>query len=203
MWNGVWHTYKCEIFLSWYSKVVRNSQGTVFSFVPLHWRGMLRKNKTWKGFRRDSKIINKMKKKTSEERWKDLELFAAFKRGREMTINALTGRMAASWSQSEDRNTQTQKWWEKRWWRSQAPQCLGKWLTATQHPSHLRNSLLTTNVSSTLFFWVLQTLTMLSHMPSTKDLVPQWATNKQTEATYVLPKGKECKCDSKGILGEI
>lgn len=113
MWNGVWHMYKCEIFLSQDSKVVRNSQGTVFSFVLLNWKGMLRKNKTWKGFRRDSKMINSMKTKTSEERWKELELSAAFKRGREVTINALTERMVASWFQSEDRNMQKQKWWEK------------------------------------------------------------------------------------------
>lgn len=113
MWNGVWHVCKWEIFLSWHSTVVRNRQGTVVGFVLLNWKGMLRKNKTCKGFRRDSKMINRMKNKTSEERWKELELLAAFKRGREMTINALTEKMVASWSQSEDRNMQKQEWWEK------------------------------------------------------------------------------------------
>lgn len=89
-------------------------------FVLLNWKGGLRKSKTWKGFRRDSKMISRMKTKTSEERWKELKLFAAFKRGRDVTINNLTERMVASCSQSED-NIQKAKWWEKRWWLSQAP----------------------------------------------------------------------------------
>lgn len=93
--------FRCEILLSQYWKVVKNTQGSVSTFVFLNRKGGLRKNKTWKGFRRDSEMINGMKNKTSDERWKHLELFAAFTRGRAVTINDLTERMAASGSQPE------------------------------------------------------------------------------------------------------
>lgn len=72
----------CEVLLSRHSKVIRNSRGDTASFVLLNWKGMLRKNQTWEGFRRDSQMINRMKNKTSKERWKELEQLAAFKRKR-------------------------------------------------------------------------------------------------------------------------
>lgn len=105
------------------------------SFVFLNWKGGLRKNKTWKAFRRDSKMINRMKNKTSDERWKELELFAALRR--EATKNDLTERMVASSSQSEDRLCRSRNDEKKRRWLSQAPQRLGMSRTATHHPSRL------------------------------------------------------------------
>lgn len=100
--------------------------GTVSSFVFLNWKGGLRKNKTWKGFRRDSKMIGRIKNKTSEERWKELELFAAFKRGGDVTINNLTDRMVAFLNLKTEYTKPKQ--WEKRWWLSQAP--------ASRHATH-------------------------------------------------------------------
>lgn len=63
-------------------------------------QGKKKKKKTWKGFRRDSRMINRMKNKTSKERWK--ELFAAFKRRWEVTIKIVLQRGWSSCSQTEE-----------------------------------------------------------------------------------------------------
>lgn len=123
--QGLQHRYECAVLPSRHSKGIRNSQGDTASFVPLNWKGMLEeKLKTWEGFRRDSQMINRMKNKTSEERWKELNNLQPLK-GREkwQKHHSLTEKMADSCSPSEDKLPQAEMLRE-RWWLSQALLCL-------------------------------------------------------------------------------